>query len=85
MRKGLHKKTQGQIAQCLEWIVNYMLDNGYPPSYFEIANGMNISISTTHAWIRELSGRKKIEMGGAGNSRTMRIRGIYYIDKRGEL
>ena len=84
MRKGLHKAKQEGIRLCLEWIVDFMLDNGYQPSCYEITEGLGVSYTTLHSWLKELSAKGDIEWIGNGKQRAMRVRGVYYVDDRSE-
>jgi len=79
-----HEAKQESIKEMIDWIVKFMLDNGYPPTYHEIAKGLMKDKSTINAWINEAKGLKMLDTVGSGRGRAIVVPGIYYVDDRSQ-
>ncbi len=67
----------------IDWIVEYMLDNGYSPTKSEIEMEFNLNSSTANAWLKEAKGRGLLDYGPS-TPRTFQVPGVYYVDERGK-
>ena len=74
-----HQRIQGMI----DWIVEYMMDNGYPPCYQEIARGIARNDSTIRAWLREAKALKMIDY--SQRPRSFQIPDVFYVDMREKI
>ncbi|MBD3251115.1 transcriptional repressor LexA [Candidatus Uhrbacteria bacterium] len=65
-------KLTPKQKEVLDFIVQFINDEGYPPSYREIADGLNLaSPSTVHVHIQALRERGYLKSSGGGNSREL--------------
>ncbi len=68
--------------EILNFIIDYMFKNDYPPSIREICTGVNLkSTSSVYAHLEKLKTRGSIDMKEKA-PRTITIPGIHYIDDR---
>lgn len=79
--KPTNKKLR--IQGMIDWIVGYMLSNGYPPVLAEISMGLHKSDSTVRAWLAEAKALKLISW--SMRTRSYLIPGVYYVDMREEI
>ena len=77
-----HEAKQERIDGMIDKIVEFMLDNGYPPKQKEVAEMCNVNHSTVAAWMAEAKAQKKLETIGSGRAMGIMIRGVYYVDGR---
>lgn len=66
----------------IDWIVDCMLENGYPPIQQEIADHFDVHYSTAKAWLAEAKGLGLLETAGSGRARAIMVPGVYYVDNR---
>lgn len=78
---GLTKKDK----EMLEFIKNYMLENGTTPTIREIGQGVQLySTSTVHKHFQRLVDKGYIEQLSDGKSYKYRVKGMKYVVE-GEL
>lgn len=65
-------------------IVDYMLDNGFPPTYAEIAEQLGVSGWVAGRLLRQAELDKLLELPHENGriSRGIRVPGVYYVDDR---
>lgn len=80
--KDKHKDMPEKLNNALEWIVEFMLDNSMCPTADEMANGLNVSVGTARAYVKEMAGRKMIDLNATGFCLGIMIPGVYYLDDR---
>ena len=79
-----HKAKINRQNDLLEWIIQFMLDNGYVPSRKSMALYMGISSTTLFHWLIDLHGQQKINLlNKDATANTISIQGISYVDGRG--
>ena len=67
----------------LDVIVAYMVRNGFPPTVREIGEAVGLkSSSTVESHLRKLELDGKIDRGANSEPRTIRVKGVRYIDER---
>ena len=65
----------------VEWIGDYMVENGYSPNAHELCHEFAIGTSTFYAWRNEAKGLKILDWT-KGVSRSYQVPGVYYVDDR---
>lgn len=85
MTERLTTKEQGRISRqkLMDFIVSYMLEYGYPPSYREMEDAVCLSISNIHRHIQCLKDMGVLTTED-GSPRTICVKGIRYVDERKE-
>ena len=82
-RKYKQKELEAKIGDMVDWIGNYLLNNGYPPTAKEICDAMEIHNTTMLNWLKEAQALKMIEMEEVKKPyRHFIIPGIYFVDNR---
>lgn len=76
------KDTEQKLNDCLEWIVEFMINNSRTPTLNEVADNNDISQTTARAYLQEMNGRKMIEYGVTGFCLDIVIPGVWYADNR---
>lgn len=72
--KIMSKKGEDKQKKILEFVTNYMNENGYPPSIREICQGVGLSsTSTVHAHLETLKKNGLLEKADA-KSRGLRVK-----------
>jgi SOS-response transcriptional repressor LexA len=77
-----HEAKQASIQGMIDWIAEYMLENGYPPCKQEIETGLNKSTSVINAWLKEARALKLIDY--SAKTRSYQIPNICYVDNRSQ-
>ena len=77
-----HEAKHERIDGMIEKIVDYMLENGYPPLQRDVAKMCEVDHSTAAAWIAEAKAQGKIDTAGSGRAMGIMIPGVYYVDGR---
>jgi repressor LexA len=68
--------------EVLEFIAKFLADNGYSPSYEEIASGLDLaSLATVHKHIKALEAKHYLK-SGHNQSRSLDLSPKYYQDLR---
>ncbi|HEY2012324.1 MAG TPA: transcriptional repressor LexA [Bryobacteraceae bacterium] len=68
--------------QVLDFIANFVDDNGYCPSYDEIAKGLDLaSLATVHKHISVLEGKSYLKRG-FNQSRSLELSSKYVLEQR---
>lgn len=76
----MKKVTENEI---LDMIVSYMIRNGFPPTVREIGDAVGLkSSSSVESRLRKMELKGMIERGMNGEPRTIRVKGVRYIDER---
>lgn len=75
-----HAATENKIQDMVNWIVDYMLENGYPPCRSEIELEFQISATTANAWTKEARALKLLDYNQ--KPRSYQVPGVYYVDAR---
>lgn len=72
------------MQETYQFIIDFIKENGYSPSYREIANGVGCALSTVVGRLEKLVEFGMIEMK-ANVPRTISVVGYSYVkDERGE-
>ena len=72
------------MQETYQFIIDFIKENGYSPSYREIANGVGCALSTVVGRLEKLVKFGMIEMK-ANVPRTISVVGYSYVkDERGE-
>ena len=72
--KKMSKKGEDKQKKILEFVTNYMTENGYPPSIREICQGVGLSsTSTVHAHLETLKKNGLLEKADS-KSRGIRVK-----------
>ena len=72
------------MQETYQFIIDFIKENGYSPSYREIANGVGCALSTVVGRLEKLVEFGMIEMK-ANFPRTISVVGYSYVkDERGE-
>lgn len=70
-------KTEDLI---LNYIMEYIVEHLYPPSYQEICQGTGVkSKETVHKYIRRLADTGRLETDAPGGARALRVPGLLKI------
>lgn len=73
------------MQETYKFIVNFIKENNYSPSYREIANGVGCALSTTVSRLEKLVEFGMIEMK-PNCQRTIKVIGYSYVkDERGGM
>jgi hypothetical protein len=82
-RKYKQKELEAKIGDMVDWIGNYLLNNGYPPTKDKICAAMEIHHTTMLNWLKEAEGMGMIETQQIKKPyRHFLIPGIYFVDDR---
>ncbi len=71
-----------KLDETLRCIKSYISKHGYPPSYREIAESLNLSsVATAHSRIQQLFKLGYLETDAKiGSSRAFRVKGFKFVE-----
>src|SRR3989442_7120200 len=78
----MHMAVTKRQKQVLDFVAHFVEDNGYSPSYEEIARGLNLaSLATVHKHISTLESKQYLKRG-FNQSRSLDLGPKYIPDQR---
>jgi len=82
LKKEKHEAKEARILALYAFVIDYMLDNGYSPTRAEMAQYLQVTDNVVYHYLRELRGRKLLEVVEGRDKTAMVIKGIVYQDIR---
>ncbi len=77
-----HNDKRHKVNALYNYIVDYMLDNGYSPTRAEMAEYLQVTDNVLYHYLKELRGRKLLEVVDKRDRTAMVIKGMVFNDPR---